>query len=69
MRTRYDSGAKWTIGGLVVWLVIVVALGIGWIENIIKIAHSDFGSLSGVLVLRIVGIFVVPLGSIMGYFI
>lgn len=58
-----------TIGVIVVWLVIVLALGIGWIENIIKIAGSDFGHLSGVLILRVVGIFIVPLGSVMGYFV
>lgn len=54
---------------ILIWLVIVLALGIGWVMNIIAIMHSDFGRLSGVLVLRVVGIFVVPLGALMGYFV
>lgn len=55
---------------VVVWLVVVMAVAIGWIKNIIAIV--DFGFDAGVTIeiaLRIVGIFVVPLGVIMGYFI
>lgn len=54
---------------LLVWIGIIAAIGIGWVENVIKIVHSDFGHLTGVLVLRVVGIFVVPLGSVMGLFV
>lgn len=55
-----------TIGALV-WLAIVAALVYGWIANIITIAHSNFSELTGILVLRVVGIFVAPIGVIMGY--
>lgn len=48
--------------------VLVVILGaIGWIWNIVKIAGSSFSEITGMLVLRIVGIFVAPLGAILGY--
>lgn len=48
-------------------LSLVIGLIAGWVMNIITIAHSDFGTLTGLLVLRVVGIFVAPLGSILGW--
>ena len=51
-------------------MVILVALfGIGgWIANIVKIVGMSFDSLSGIAVARIAGIFVAPLGAVLGYF-
>ena len=51
----------------IVWLAIVIAAGYGWVMNIITLAHSDFDPITGLLVLRVVGIFVAPLGTILGY--
>jgi hypothetical protein len=55
---------------LVHFIPLVIALlgFIGWVWNIVKVAQSDFAVLTGLLVLRIVGIFVAPLGAILGYF-
>ena len=53
-----------TIAIFLVWVAAVV----GWIMNIVTIAGSSFDVLSGILVLRIVGIFVAPLGAVLGYF-
>ena len=47
--------------------VVVVGGGIGWVWNIVKIAQSDF-VLSGLFILRLIGVFVAPLGAIVGYF-
>lgn len=41
---------------------------IGWIINIVELFHLE-AILSGEGALRIVGIFIVPLGSIMGWFV
>lgn len=52
------------IGGFIViglWIAAIV----GWVMNIITIAH-DTGA-TGILILRIVGIFVAPLGAVLGY--
>lgn len=49
-----------------VYTTVLIALAVGWILNIINIARSDF-ELNGVLILQIVGIFVAPLGSVMGW--
>ena len=57
-------------GPLLIWLgyvAFVIALIAGWVMNIITIAHSSFNDITGMLILRVVGIFVAPLGSILGY--
>lgn len=54
------------VAGLL-WLALVLAIVYGWVANIITIAHSNFSELTGILILRCVGIFVAPLGVVMGY--
>jgi prepilin-type N-terminal cleavage/methylation domain-containing protein len=48
-------------------LVVAPACIFGWVNNIIKLAHSSFQPITGLAVLRVVGIFVVPLGCVLGY--
>lgn len=57
------------LGGfaLAFYLMLIIAIGYGWIENIIKLFHSDFGRITGALVLRVIGVVMVPLGVVMGY--
>lgn len=61
---RYQQGN--TIVGLVVMLLWMIGAG-GWIWNIVKIVGSNFDVISGLLVIRIIGIFVAPLGCVVGY--
>lgn len=50
-------------------IIAAVALGAGgWIANIVKIVGSDFGHITGMLVMRIIGVFVAPLGAVLGFF-
>lgn len=53
--------------GAISILVLVVAAVIGWVLNLIAIAHSEFVPITGLLVLRIVGIFIGPIGAVLGY--
>lgn len=54
---------------LAVMGIAVVAIGAaGWVWNIVKLAGSDFGVFTGLLIVRVVGIFVPPVGAIVGYF-
>lgn len=53
--------------------VVTVALWLlgigGWVANIFKLV-ADFttlGAIDGVEILRIIGIFLAPLGAVMGY--
>ncbi len=52
------------------FIVVVLLLAgiVGWIMNIAAIVHSDFDHFTGLLVVRIIGIFVAPLGAVLGYF-
>lgn len=48
--------------------VAVILVGVyGWVNNILIIAHSDFGHLPGMFVLRCIGVFVAPLGAVLGF--
>jgi hypothetical protein len=49
-------------------VLLVITFFVGWCMNIFKILNGDFSHLDGLLVLRIVGIFIAPLGSILGLF-
>ena len=45
----------------------IILLGfVGWIMNIVEIFHSQIWPISGEILVRVVGIFIAPLGSILG---
>ena len=56
-----------SIGVGLLFAAIVGASSYGWVSNIIKLAGSSFDPLGGVVVIRAIGIPVVPLGIVMGY--
>ena len=53
------------------WFVFVAALAVagigGWIANVVKLVGMDVGTLSGMLIVRAIGVVVPPLGSVMGF--
>ena len=53
--------------GLLLQMAIAIAGLIGWIANIVIIYHANFSAITGILILRIAGIFVAPLGAVLGY--
>lgn len=52
---------------LVVWLSLFIAGCIGWGLNIYKIIGMSLDPLTALAVLRFIGIFIPPLGGILGY--
>ena len=56
-----------TIMGLILWLGIVVGMGYGWVINIIWIVDQQIWIWSGESIISIIGIFIVPLGTLVGY--
>ena len=50
------------------WLGFILTCIVGWIMNVVAVFHMNFDTINGELVLRLIGIFVAPLGSIMGLF-
>lgn len=55
-----------TLVELLFVLVSIVGLG-GWVNNILILVDSTLTSLTIMIVLRIVGIFVFPLGAVLGF--
>lgn len=46
--------------------LLIASIG-GWVANIVKIFSMSFDPLTAIAVMRVVGIFVPPLGSVLGY--
>ncbi len=65
---KYDTAEQvGSILALFAYFALIIAIAYGWIANIITIANSNFSDITGILVLRVVGIFVAPLGVVLGY--
>ena len=62
-----DKQKGFTSSELIVVIVLLIGI-VGWIMNIVAIAHANINEISGLLILRIIGIFVAPLGAVLGYF-
>ena len=51
-----------------VFVVLLVLVGVGgWIANIVKLVGSNFDPITGMVVARAIGIFVAPLGAVLGF--
>lgn len=50
----------------IVWLLFICVFVFGWIANIVKLVGIS-GEIGGMFIVRVIGIFVAPLGSILGY--
>jgi hypothetical protein len=51
---------------VLVYLAILLVGGWGWVSNIVKLVGMD-AIMTGMGITRIVGIFVAPLGAVMGF--
>ena len=51
--------------GAFIWLGLIILGGIGWVLNIVEIAHAEI--VNGFVMLRVVGIFMFPLGAVLGW--
>jgi len=52
---------------VIMGLMVLAAIG-GWIANIVAIVGAVSDPITGMFILRCVGIFVAPLGAILGFF-
>ncbi len=64
MKKRLDLG--WI--GVLLICSFVFAAGYGWVMNIIKITQSFGDVLTGMFIARCIGVFVAPLGAVLGWF-
>ena len=49
-------------------ILFVIAFAGGWVSNIIKIIDTGFADFNGMLIARCIGVFMAPLGAVLGYF-
>lgn len=61
----YQRGASTLVG--VFWLFFIIVFGIGWIRNILDIISMLDGPVTAMFIFRCIGIFVFPLGGVLGY--
>lgn len=54
-------------GVILAYILMVIIVGFGWILNIIALVHAH--ALDGLTIARGIGVFVAPLGSVLGYFV
>jgi hypothetical protein len=66
MRRSIETGIPVT--AVLLWLAVIITGVVGWVLNIVKLMGMTLDAVTIELVLRGVGIFVAPLGSIMGLF-
>jgi hypothetical protein len=54
------------LAAVIVGLAVLLGVG-GWIANVVKLVGMDFGSVTGMLVARAIGVFLAPLGAVLGF--
>lgn len=54
----------------IIFIGVLLALltAYGWIVNIVKLFYADWLTSPGIVILRVIGIFIVPLGAVLGFF-
>ena len=50
-----------------IFVFIWVALAVGWIMNIVEVVQTVSDPVTGMFVLRCIGIIAAPLGGVLGY--
>jgi len=53
--------------GCALFFLVFVALGVGWVKNILNIAATETVENAGLFVAQLLGVMMVPLGIILGY--
>ncbi len=54
---------------VIAWFIFWATVAVGWVINVVHIVGLEsFTPFTGELAVRIVGIFIPPLGAIMGFF-
>ena len=70
MQTRKEQAMNkqtgFTLPQLIV-LLVILAGGFGWCWNIVKLISMSLDPITGLLIVRAIGIFVFPVGMIVGY--
>lgn len=52
---------------VIVWAAVVIFIATGWVMNVISIFHTAEATFTGIFILRCIGVFVFPVGGILGW--
>ncbi len=63
---NYTKQKGFTLPDMIVVCVLLLGVG-GWIANIVKIFAIMNEPITGMFILRIVGVFAAPVGAVLGY--
>lgn len=55
-----------SIAGVLFFVILAIAFFAGWVMNIIELCNAT--GFTGMVVVRIIGVFMAPLGAVLGYF-
>ena len=66
---QYRATGIGAILGVMLWVLLIITFAYGWVLNVIAIATSDQIIFTGEMVMRIIGVFIPPIGAIMGLFV
>lgn len=64
---QVSVGFAYILAMLFVFSVLIFG-AIGWVLNIVAVVGADFANITGMLVVRIVGIVIPFVGAVMGWF-
>jgi hypothetical protein len=53
--------------GFMIVMIFILGVG-GWIWNIVKIVQTLNAELTGMFIARCIGVFVAPIGAVLGFF-
>jgi hypothetical protein len=62
------SFPKGTAEAAIAVTVVAIVLLYGWCANVVDVIHAVSQPITGMFLLRLVGIFVFPLGILLGFF-
>lgn len=48
-------------------VVVFLTLVGGWVANVVKIVGTGFADFNGMLIARCIGVFVAPMGAVLGF--
>ena len=72
MRNRHTPNGRGLMGLAFGWFIFCISLGlaiaVGWIMNIVHLVGMTNILATGEGIVRVVGIFIPPLGAFMGFF-
>lgn len=66
-KVNMDLAEKFGMGGIVALIALMLLAAGGWIANVVKFVGLLGGDVTAMFIARIVGVFVAPLGSILGF--